>query len=270
MSIFLIILKIIGILLLVILFLAAVILFHPFFYHIKGKAQEEISVQGYFWWLFQILRMEFKLENGDFQMQFRIFGLSGRKKKTGKNEENQESWEDEESSTAEDIPLQESQEPEKLILRQDVKEKAKQKKSSEREKVKPQKEKRHFGEKFVGLKKEFTDTGNRTAVSHLWKEFCYLLSHLKPRHLKGEIDFSAGDPAVTGEVTGALSLVPLIYRYDMHVYPDFLAGEFYIRGSLDIKGHIALFPFIVSLIRMIRDENIRRLYYKFRKQEVLK
>lgn len=103
------------------------------------------------------------------------------------------------------------------------------------------------------------------AVSHLWQEVLYLLSHLKPDYIHTEIDFSAGDPAVTGQVTGMLSLLPIMYWYDTHVYPDFLSEEFYIRGQFQLKGHMAFYHMIRCLIRIWNDRNIKRLWNKFRK-----
>ena len=94
----------------------------------------------------------------------------------------------------------------------------------------------------------------------MWQELWYLVSHLKPNYIESDISFSAGDPALTGKITGAVSLLPVLYRYDAQVYPDFLSEEAYIRGRLKMKGHMALFHFVRSLIRLIRDENIRKLY----------
>ncbi len=76
MSIVFLILKIIGILLLVILCLILLILFHPIFYQIKGEAEEKISLQGYFWWLFQIIRLEVRWMDQEFSFRLRIFGFS--------------------------------------------------------------------------------------------------------------------------------------------------------------------------------------------------
>ena len=76
MSIVFLILKIIGILLLVLLCLILLILFHPIFYQVEGEAEENRSVQGYFWWLFQILRLEFRWEEQEVKLRLRIFGFS--------------------------------------------------------------------------------------------------------------------------------------------------------------------------------------------------
>ena len=320
MSIVFLILKIIGILLLVILCLILLVLFHPIFYQVEGEAEEKISLQGYFWWLFQILRLEFQWEDQEFNLRLRIFGFSRNlgeeeteedfaESAMDDSEYGREASEEEEESVAEEknpteefvaegekIPLERSAleeaecqtvevaTEENKSQKEDKAGKKKQdnqiqdsgsKKASGSPKKKKQKAKTDKKEKkgnrkgkiqdrFKKIRHEVSDERNHQAISHLWRELCYLLTHLKPKYVKAEISFSTGDPALTGKVTGALSLFPLIYRYDAHIYPDFLSEEFYIKGSLKMKGHITVFHLLIILIRLFFDKNIRRLYNKFK------
>ncbi len=362
MSIVFLILKIIGILFLVLLCLLLLILFHPVFYQIEGESEEEISLQGYFWWLFQILRLEFWWEDQEFRFRLRIFGFS---RNLGEEETEEEEfaesaageretsvWEERDSETEgqegsiekfvseKDKNLADQSaaaEAEYQIDQSAVKEaeyqteqsatgeeecqteqsatgekecqteqsaagekecqteqsaagekecrteqsaveknisqkennvsgssKEKKKKAKTQKKAKKGKKENGILDRFKGIRQEAADERNRRAVSHLWRELCYLLAHLKPKYVKAEISFSTGDPALTGEVTGGLSLFPLIYRYDAHIYPDFLAEEFYIKGSLKMKGHIAVFHFLKILIRLFLDKDVKRLYNKFK------
>ena len=115
------------------------------------------------------------------------------------------------------------------------------------------------------LKREISDERNQSAVRKFFEELLYLLSKINPKYCKADISFATGDPALTGEVTGALSLIPLFYQKRVHVYPDFTSDEFYIRGNLMVKGHMALFHLLRSGIHILRDKNIKRLWYKIRK-----
>lgn len=271
MSILIFILKLMGILLLLLLFLLALFLFHPIFYRIEGEIEEKTSVQGYFWWLFQILRLEFYLTDGKVKWKFRFFGVS--------KEFGAEDWEGEtpfkdEPDCIETHGKTERKEERAAEIEEGrevshgtaprPKKSGKPKKAS-KEKPSQKKEKKTGKSGFSRMKEEFTDSGNRQAVKHLWREFCFLLSHLKPRHLKAELSFSTGDPAATGEVTGALALIPAVYRCGVHIYPDFLSEEWYVRGSFGMRGHMALVQTLRVLFRLIRDKNLRRLYYKLRK-----
>lgn len=257
MNILFIILKILGILLLVILFFVLLLLVHPLFYKVKAEVESEISIKGHIWWLFQILRLEFEIEEDKKEIYLRIFGF--RKKLLSESEDLQEDVASEETAVTlqeeESMGQAESEDRQEFSFKQEN-----QKSGKTRLKCKWI----EFNKFFETLKREFTDMRNRMAVSHIWKEFKYLLSHLKPKYVKGDISFSTGDPAATGEVTGMLSLLPVIYQYDARIYPDFLSEDIYIRGTLAFKGQIALWHISCCLIRLIRDKNMKRLVQKFR------
>lgn len=279
MSIVFLILKIIGILLLIILCLILLVLFHPIFYQVEGESEEKISLQGYFWWLFQILRLEFQWEDQELDLKLRIFGFSkdlGEKeteedfaesaidereygREAFEAEENRAQKEDEAGKKKQDNRMKDS-----VSKAASESPKMKKQKAKTDKKEKKRKREGNILDRFKGIRQEASDERNHQAISHLWKELCYLLTHLKPKYVKAEISFSTGDPALTGEVTGALSLFPLIYRYDAHIYPDFLSEEFYIKGSLKMKGHITVFHLLIILIRLFFDKNVRRLYNKFK------
>lgn len=114
-------------------------------------------------------------------------------------------------------------------------------------------------EKARNLHAQVTDEGNRRAGLHAWTELCYLLGHYKPNRLKADIAFSLGDPALTGEALGALSLTPFVYRYPCHITPDFSAETFYIRGNVHMRGKVAVWRFALSAWRLYRDKELRRL-----------
>lgn len=114
-------------------------------------------------------------------------------------------------------------------------------------------------EKARNLHAQVTDEGNRRAGLHAWTELCYLLGHYKPNRLKADIVFSLGDPALTGEALGALSLTPFVYRYPCHITPDFSAESFYIRGNVHMRGKVAVWRFVLSAWRLYRDKELRRL-----------
>lgn len=294
MSILIILLKIIAIILAVILVFLLLCLFHPVFYQVEGVLEEDKKpvLKGSFWWLFQILRLHMLLSEGKLSLKLRVFGI-GIDLSRGSVEE---PWEDSsgedsaesaregsgeterEKESCEDISKSDTSGTEENIKEEHIKdedpvqediseEKPKEKKFSDKFKKKHKKQKKQEKKqgRFSAIKSELSDEKNKLALSHVWREVLYLLSHLKPKYAKGEIDFSAGDPALTGEVTGMLSLCPLFYRYKIHVYPDFASDKFYVRGNLFLKGHMSLYQLVLVLIRLMRDKNFRRLIKKIRK-----
>ncbi|MBO5371347.1 MAG: DUF2953 domain-containing protein [Lachnospiraceae bacterium] len=278
MNVLLFILKIIGILLLILLTIILILLFHPLFYKVTGECEEEISIHGHIWWVFRILRLEFQLEEKTFHYSLRIFG----KKIFSDN-------------TLEEINEAEDMEIDSPIEEESAKAFAKntQNAESDIEKFSPQKnsdketeapsgessaEKFSFHEKIskitgfkhtiTKIKAEYKDEKNRLAFSHIWQEIIYLLKHIKPKYIHMDMIFSAGDPAITGQITGILSILPFMYKKDVHVYPDFMAEKVYIRGCFACKGHIRLWHICVAALRIIRDKNIKRLIHRIRNQEV--
>jgi len=275
MSILLTLLKIIAIILAVILGFLLLCLFHPVFYQINGKLEEEWKplVKGSFWWLFHILRVEVQLAEGDLALNIRIFGFKINLAKEKSHEEPSGEEPDFSDRTETELKEQEEQtikeEPEEeQTTREESKEKQQttvhkgKKKRKGKKKTKEKKKKTNI---FQAVKRELSDEKNKLAVSHVWREVIYLFSHIKPKTAAGEINFSTGDPALTGQVTGVLSLMPIFYRYKLHMYPDFTADKFYIQGYLTVKGHMALYHMVLILIRLFFDKNIRGLINKIRK-----
>lgn len=291
MSILIILLKIIAIILAVILVFLLLCLFHPVFYQVEGVLEEHEKpvLKGSFWWLFQILRFQLLFSEGNLSLKLRIFGIGkelsrgsaqedsfgedsaeSARESSGENEREKESYEDisksDTSGTEENV--KEEHIKEKDPVKEDIsEEKPKEKKFSHKIKKKHKKQKKQEKKqgRFSAIKRELSDEKNKLALSHVGREVLYLLSHLKPKYAKGEINFSAGDPALTGEVTGMLSLCPLFYRYKIRVYPDFTSDKFYVRGNLFLKGHMSLYQLVLILIRLMRDKNFRRLIKKIRK-----
>ena len=119
-----------------------------------------------------------------------------------------------------------------------------------------------FKEFVVKVKEIVTDTKNQYAVRRLWEELLYLLKHFGFRKIHAELTFALADPALTGQVLGVLCMVPFLYQYDFHIFPDFESESFYIRGSYDVKGRIQLIFLLVTAIRLLADKEIRSFLKK--------
>ena len=114
---------------------------------------------------------------------------------------------------------------------------------------------------------EFTDEGNRRALRHVCSEIAYLLRHFGPRRVRGDVSFSLGDPANTGYVTAALSICPFSYGKDCRIIPDFEAEQLFIRGWLDIRGHVRSVHVLIAGLRLLFDKDIRKIIRKIMKKK---
>ena len=101
------------------------------------------------------------------------------------------------------------------------------------------------------------DEKNKKALSFLWRELKYLLRHSGFRKIKTDLTFSMGDPALTGQVLGIMSLFPVLYRKEVHVSSDFEDTHIYIRGNYYISGYVRLLHFLRSGIRLWNEKEFR-------------
>lgn len=292
MSVVMLILKIIGILFLLVTFAVALVLFFPLSYRARGEFGDEAKARGAVWWLFGALRLEFFLQSGGADARFYIFRFSKSKRNpdtedietedSGENEleedfsepedagENdpeegvsgtEESGENESEEGVFETESSGGKEPGEAILESEA---SKGGGTDSRKSKKPKRaaDKRVKTGRAACARREISDPGNRQAAAHIWRELAYLLSRAKPKNIQADISFCAGDPALTGLITGVISLFPFIYRFGAHICPDFVSNDFYVRGSFALRGHMAAFHFARSLFRLVRDKNVRKLYHK--------
>ncbi len=294
MTVVLWILKIIGIILLCLLgllfVLLTVVLFVPVRYRIQGEVKEkETQIHIRASWLCHVISFLGDYVDGTFDYILKIFGV--RKEFGGSDEEtsseveeqDDETVETEISTKAEEIPQEtaegvaeagEAGKPGKSTERISGKKSKKRsfgsKISSKLKKIRETVKKIwdfivHLPQKFDKIKEVVTDAGNKNALSLTWRELRYLLRHFKFRKIHTDLEFSAGDPALTGKILGGIAVIPAFYRYDMHIYPDFVSDTFYVRGTFDIKGRIRLIHLLCSVIRLLKEKDVRRVLSQFQR-----
>lgn len=299
MTVVLWILKIIGIILLCLLgllfVLLTVVLFVPVRYRIQGEVKEkETQIHIRASWLCHAISFLGDYVDGMFDYILKIFGV--RKEFGGSEEETSSGVEEQDDETveteisakeistkAEEIPQEtaegvaeagEAGKPGKSTERISGKKSRKRsfcsKISSKLKKIRETVKKIwdfivHLPQKFDKIKEVVTDAGNKNALSLTWRELRYLLRHFKFRKVHTGLEFSAGDPALTGQIFGGIAVIPAFYRYDMHIYPDFASDTFYVRGTFDIKGRIRLIHLLCSVIRLLKEKDVRRVLSQFQR-----
>ncbi len=114
------------------------------------------------------------------------------------------------------------------------------------------------------IKSILVDETNKTAVVSILTELKYLLGHFRFRAMDADLQFSMGDPAMTGQALGALSVMPFLYRYRVHVHPDFESEDAYVRGDFKICGRAHGIHVLSSFIRLWRKAEFRDLLRRSR------
>lgn len=143
----------------------------------------------------------------------------------------------------------------------------KTKRSKKSKKQKSASSMRNVRDMLERLHTEAVDEGNRRAVGHVFREIRYLIRHFGPRHVCADVSFSLGDPANTGYATAALSICPFSYGKKTHIIPDFEAEQLYLRGWLDVRGHVRIVHLFISGLRLLLDKDIRNIIRKIIKKK---
>ena len=266
------ILKIIGIVLLVILgimlFLLAVLLFVPVRYSVKGTVDNNITAEGKISWLCSIFRYDFTFQEQELNGEVRVFGFRPKKKERVSEEELEEEAVPEVKDGVEEVVSHKGRQNRKssdknsrpsgknIFMRMWDKIKSFMKKIKNFF-IGIQKRLISFKEFVVKVKEIVADTKNQYAVRRLWEELLYLLKHFGFRKIHTELTFALADPALTGQVLGILCMMPFLYQYDFHIFPDFESESYYIRGSYDMKGRIQLIFLLITFIRIVADKDLR-------------
>lgn len=96
---------------------------------------------------------------------------------------------------------------------------------------------------------------HQTAFCKIISELKRLLLHLKPKKIKGEVEFGFEDPALTGQVTAGVSILYPYFSDYVQIDPRF--EEKILKGHLYSKGRVAPIIFASFGLRLLLDKNIR-------------
>ncbi len=274
--------KILLLILLILVALILLILFFPVQYRASGKFNGGTRMFADVWWLFAVvfLRVSYDTAEGQLRIVLRIFGIPiplypkrprkarGIRRKALPEEQSGVKVSGEERK---EPPLpagnsekeQQKEAPKKKTIGDRVRsvfQKIRDFFTSIPEKLKRIHEKAaSTGEKLARVREELLDPGNKDAIRHILAEGKTLFSHIRPRRLRMKLRFSTGDPATTGEVVGAVSVLPFAYQKGNQLVPDFVSEEAYLNGTIGLSGHIVIFYAVAMLVRLLLDKKVRRL-----------
>lgn len=110
-------------------------------------------------------------------------------------------------------------------------------------------------EKKDKLTEFITDEVHRAAWGKVLIELRRLLHFLKPHKLNLSVLFGFGDPAVTGYVLAAGSMLSPFLGKHTNIRPDF--EQEILEGNLFVSGKIRVIYFVISLWNLIWNKNIR-------------
>lgn len=288
LHIILLILKIIGWILLAILGLAVLLicvaLFVPFRYRVKAVCEgdlDSLHANARFLWIFHLISGNVSYENKKLDWELRIAWkrigqvqdedeekapFENKEKVEEEQRTEKEEERDEEKTLAREIPktLHNGKSDDKIGKREE-------KKSSFYQKIKYTicriydkiKQTIHkicsaiksLLEKKDKLAEFIADEAHRSALGTVLTELRRLLGFLKPRKLKLWAHFGFEDPANTGYVLAAASMLSPFLGKHTNIQPDF--EQEILEGNLFASGKIRGIYFVISLWNLIWNKNVR-------------
>lgn len=271
---------VLGLLLLAIL----LILFCPVRYKASGTKEQDdwkkIRGEGQISWLFHGVVLRAVWAEGNLQTSFRLFGIPvdkilNRRKKV------------KDYAGSEEIPEKPvNAESEKMISSpvdsqpQDAPEKPQQKTDSDKKekKISPvrkllsgiqSKRKRiwdrihhirtvlcRVGEQITWWRDFLEHPRVQAGISLVWTHAKFLIRHVMPTRMDGEITFSTEDPSITGAILAVLGMTIPFHKNCVGVRPLF-SGENYCQGNVRIKGRIYGIVFVRAAVSIYFNKNIK-------------
>ena len=288
MTVFLLILKILGITLLVIIGIIILLLLMIFFIPLRYKIEAHIpeddiktsNGSAYIRYL-HLIRLWLTYDKDfNYKVMVLCFNINFNKNIDKASEVPKEHKDDivqEDNSIQEDVKVKENKENQKnretnehKVKVKKSKKKSKSKKSGKSKKNK--KEKKDFKKLWKDIKfyfKMLKDENNKAAFKYCMVRLKKLLKHYMPHKAKGYVQYGLTDPANTGLITGFLSIFPFMYTGEFKVNPDFNFDKNYVCGDLIIKGHIRAVHLLNATILVYFNRDVKR-FIKLMKRHKLK
>lgn len=98
----------------------------------------------------------------------------------------------------------------------------------------------------------------RATLRLLWRQTKRLFRHLRPQKVRIRGRFGFGDPALTGQVTGLVSLLPVFYQKELSLQPEF--SEACLEGEFFLKGRIRAASLLLLALKIWFNKDFQKVY----------
>ena len=103
----------------------------------------------------------------------------------------------------------------------------------------------------------------KAARTLVWKHAKFLLKHIFPTKIEGQVAFSFEDPALTGTALAVLGMTIPFHKNCVQINPRF-GGENYLQGNIRAKGRIYGFVFLRAALIIYFDKNIKYVIIRWK------
>lgn len=121
---------------------------------------------------------------------------------------------------------------------------------------------RGFCDKIKRWRTLWKEESTQAALHFLAEKGRKLIRHVLPRKIKGSVTFGCEDPALTGQILGAVAIAYPLYGKGVAVYPRF--EEKILEGNLRMKGRIVAACLLWQAWKIYRNPDVRKTLKKIR------
>ncbi len=118
--------------------------------------------------------------------------------------------------------------------------------------------------RLAKIKQIISHPGNKRAMLILWRGGIKILCRIRPHFEEADTVFALGEPDLTGELLGVISMCPSVYNARVSISPDFESDSPYIEGQVTITGNLQLYYIVAFGLRLLLSRDCRRLYRQVR------
>ena len=97
----------------------------------------------------------------------------------------------------------------------------------------------------------------------MWNHAKFLLKHIIPTRIEGQVTFSFEDPALTGTALAVLGMTIPFHKNCVQINPRF-EGENYLQGNIRAKGRIYGFVFVRAALSIYFNKNIKYIIKRWK------
>lgn len=135
----------------------------------------------------------------------------------------------------------------------------KNKKKKKKEKAK----KRKWKQIYDTIKDFIKNEENRDVIKMIKVKLLKIIKHILPNKFQSKLIIGTGDPASTGYIVGAASVLYTVTGNKLKVIPDF--NEKIFQGCFYGKGKIYLIVLLKNTLSIVLDKRVRKIYKAYKK-----
>lgn len=103
---------------------------------------------------------------------------------------------------------------------------------------------------------------NRSGMKVVFKSIRKLLSRIKPKKLRANLEIGTEDPCTTGQLLGMFGLLYGYVGTSISIIPNFEQQVY--KGEVEVKGSIQIAPLMFIAIRLLRDKQFKCLFHNIK------